>query len=261
MDHVAIFNQDRWDRLTRARALFTRPWLDLDPTTALRQVDPWGYLGDVRDTSVLCLASGGGQQSAAFAVSGARVTVFDLSAEQLARDRDAAAHYGYEVVTVQGDMRDLSVFAADQFDLVFHPYSINFVPDCRIVFREVARVLRPGGLYHVQAANPYAVGMGTHSWNGHAYELDGFYEQGAEIEAAYEEWVFDDPSERAHLARPREYRHVLGTLINGLLDQRFVLERFEEDTTPADPTSPPGSWDHFQATIPPWLFFWARSAP
>lgn len=261
MDNVSTFNQERWDRLARARALFTRPWLDLNPETALRRVDPWGHLGDVRGKSVLCLASGGGQQSAAFSVSGAHVTVFDLSAEQLARDRDAAAHYGYDVVAVQGDMRDLSVFGSDQFDLVFHPYSINFIPDCRIVFAEVARILRPGGLYYVQAANPNAVGMGTHSWNGNAYELHGFYEQGAEIEADYEEWVFADPADRADVARPREYRHLLGTLINGLLDLGFVLERIEEDTTPADPASPPGSWDHFQATIPPWLFFWTRLNP
>ena len=40
---------------------------------------------------VLCLAAGGGQQSVAFALLGANVTVFDLSETQLEHDRLAAA--------------------------------------------------------------------------------------------------------------------------------------------------------------------------
>src|SRR6478609_9611947 len=107
VDGVAAYNQERWEALARARALFTRPWLDLDAAQARQRLDPWGYLGDVRDTAVLCLAGGGGQQSAAFGLMGARVTVVDLSDGQLARDHEAAAHHGYEVATVQGDMRDL----------------------------------------------------------------------------------------------------------------------------------------------------------
>ncbi|MET0647531.1 MAG: class I SAM-dependent methyltransferase [Pyrinomonadaceae bacterium] len=58
---------------------------------------------------MLCLAGGGGRESACFALLGAAVTVFDLSPEQLERDRLAAAHYGTHVETVRGDMRDLSV--------------------------------------------------------------------------------------------------------------------------------------------------------
>ena len=36
---------------------------------------------------VLCLAGGGGQQSAAFALLGAKVTVLDFSETQLERDK------------------------------------------------------------------------------------------------------------------------------------------------------------------------------
>jgi SAM-dependent methyltransferase len=194
-------------------------------------------------------------------LAGARVTVLDLAEGQLERDREAAAHYGYNVETVQGDMRDLSAFEADRFDLIYHPYSINFVPDCRTVFAEVARVLRLGGSYAFQAANPFAPGIGTSSWNGHAYELHGLYEQGAEIEYGDEDWVFGDSP--AHLPIPgaREYRHLLGTLVNGLLDEGFALTRIEEETNHASAESEPGSWPHLLATVPPWLFFWARLKP
>src|SRR5215203_5222740 len=100
MDEVARYNQARWKALVEADALFTRPRLNLDVDSARQMVDSAGRLGDVSGKKVLCLASGGGQQSAAFALLGADVTVFDISAEQLERDREAAAHYGFEIETV-----------------------------------------------------------------------------------------------------------------------------------------------------------------
>src|ERR671921_218748 len=127
--------------------------LDLDAGRARAWLDPGGRFGELEGRSVLCLAGGGGRESAAFALLGARVTVFDLSEEQLERDRLAAAHYRKEVVTLRGDMRDLSALRGAGFDLVWHAYSINFVPDARAVFREVSRVVRPGGLYHFMCAN------------------------------------------------------------------------------------------------------------
>src|SRR5215208_2335729 len=94
-------------------------------------LDPAGWLGDLDGRRVLCLAGGGGRESACFSLLGARVTVFDLSPEQLERDRTAAAHYGKSVETLCGDMRDLSALQGADFDLVWHPYSLNFVPDPR----------------------------------------------------------------------------------------------------------------------------------
>jgi SAM-dependent methyltransferase len=154
-DDVAKYNIERWAALVKAEALFTRPWLQLDPISARQQVDPEGWLGDVAGKDILCLAGGGGQQSAAFALLGARVTVVDLSEAQLAQDRAAAAHYNIDIKTYQGDMRDLSILAESAFDLVWQPYSLNFVPDARQVFAQVARILRPKGLYYFMCANPF----------------------------------------------------------------------------------------------------------
>jgi 2-polyprenyl-3-methyl-5-hydroxy-6-metoxy-1,4-benzoquinol methylase len=133
LDNVSNYNRERWNALVRANALFTRPALHLDATSARQKIDSEGLLGELTGKRVLCLAGGGGQQSAAFALLGARVTVYDLSDAQLERDREAAAHYGFSVETIQGDMRDLSHFADGAFDVVWHPYSINFVPDIRVV--------------------------------------------------------------------------------------------------------------------------------
>src|SRR5688572_19756262 len=120
MDEIAKYNVERWRALVEARALYTRPLLDLDEPSARTVADPRGWLGALKGRHVLCLASGGGRESAAFAVLGARVTVFDLSEEQLEQDRRAAAHYGIGVLTVRGDMRDLSALDTEGFDVVSH---------------------------------------------------------------------------------------------------------------------------------------------
>jgi SAM-dependent methyltransferase len=166
MDDIARYNAERWRRLVEANAVFTQPKLDLDANTARTMVDPENKLGDLSGRRVLCLAAGGGQQSAAFAWLGAQVTVFDLAEGQLARDRQAAEHYGFSIQAIQGDMRDLSALPAATFDLVWQPYSLNFVPDSRLVFAQVRRVLRQGGLYYFACANPFFFGMRQDDWNG-----------------------------------------------------------------------------------------------
>lgn len=172
----------------------------------------------MQNKDVLCLAGGGGQQSVAFALNGARVTVLDISEGQLLRDKEAAQHYGYSVSAVQGDMRNLSIFPGDSFDIVSQPYSLNFVPDCREVFAQVARILRADGLYTFWTANPFAAGLGTPSWNGHAYEIGHSYEQGAELQYEDESWVFPDSFSEPRPDGPREYRQLLSTILNGLVD-------------------------------------------
>ena len=104
-----------------------------------------------------------------FWLLGAEVTVVDLSDVQLARDREGAAHHGLQVTNIQGDMRDLSMFPADTFDVVWQPYSVNFVPSVEPVYNGVARVLKPGGIYYMQFANPFIQAVDDEAWDGEAY--------------------------------------------------------------------------------------------
>lgn len=263
MDDVANYNKERWNAMVRANALFTRPALHLDSVSARQRIDPDGRLGELAGKQVLCLASGGGQQSTAFALLGAHVTVYDLSDGQLQRDREAAAHYGVSIETVQGDMRDLSHFADAAFDVVWHPYSINFVPEIGVVFDEVARVLRANGLYHLHFANPFFSGLVAEDWDGNGYPLKLPYMDGAEIACQDEDWVYSrSESAGEAIPAPREYRHTLSTVINGLVERGFVI-RHLSDTMDlgADPEAQPGTWDHFVAIVPPWLAVWALYCP
>ena len=106
--NVTEYNRRQWNALADAGIVCSRPILNITADRAHELVDGEGLLGELAGRRVLCLANSGGQQSVAFAFLGAEVTVFDHSAKQLASDRLAADHYGFNIRTVEGDIRDLT---------------------------------------------------------------------------------------------------------------------------------------------------------
>lgn len=252
MDDLARYNRERWEELAAADLQYTRPMLDLTPDSARELADPHGLLGEVAGGRVLCLAGGGGQQSAAFGLLGAEVTVLDLSPTQLERDRLAAAHYGLSPRLLLGDMRDLSVSEPGEFDLVWHAHSLNFIPDAVQVFREIARVLRPGGMYRVSFTNPFTHTVWETAWDGRGYSLRDPYVDGEVIDDD-PFWEFEDAEGQPRRVRgPREFRHRLSTVVNGLCGLGFCLRGLWESEE-GDMTAPPGTAAHCQAIAPWWL--------
>src|SRR5690606_3590940 len=217
-DEVTKYNQARWDALVQANVPYSRPFLDLDAESAEQVVNAQGVMAAVRGKRVLCLASGCGQQSAAFGLLGAEVAVLDFSGAQLERDQQAFDHYGLQVQLVQGDMRDLSAFADDSFDLVWQAYSINFIPDVAPVFDEITRVLRPGGQYRVEWWNPFTKGTDETTWTGDGYLLKRPYTNG-EVQFDDTDWMVQgfEGAPAQKVEGPREFNHTLSTVLNGLI--------------------------------------------
>ena len=116
---------------------------------------PREWFPPLKGLDVLCLACGGGQQGPVLAAAGANVTVFDNSPRQLDKDRFVAEREELtNLKTVEGDMRDLSAFADESFDFIFHPVSNLFINEIRPVWREAYRVLRHGGIMLAGFMNP-----------------------------------------------------------------------------------------------------------
>ncbi|MCX7609918.1 MAG: class I SAM-dependent methyltransferase [Anaerolineales bacterium] len=181
---------------------------------------------------ILGLACGGGQQGPIFAALGARVTVFDNSPAQLAQDEEVARREGLTLRTVEGDMRDLSVFPDESFDLIFHPVSNVFCPEIRPVWKEAYRVLRHGGLLLAGFVNPVYYLFGTVLEDQQTLtvryaipysDLDAFNED--ELIAWMEEGT------------PLEFGHTLTDQIGGQTDAGFMITGFYEDICPESPIS------------------------
>jgi SAM-dependent methyltransferase len=241
-------------------AHYAIPWLDLDAEAYCayreRRTDrlPEPYcddpvdrimMADVQGREVLCLAGGGGQQSAVFSLLGAAVTVLDLCPEQLESDQKAARHYGYEVATIQGDMRDLSIFPGECFDRVYQPISTLYVPDLRELYAGVARVLKPGGLYFADYCVPLLGLVESPGWDGTGYPLliTQPYMRGA---------IFEIEGKQNLTAGESfgEFHHLLSDIINGLIAEGLVIRGLWENPRPDDgpPLADlePGSKEHME---------------
>lgn len=265
MDKLAKYNKSRWEALAQAGVEYSRPYHNLTPQTAQEYLaDRLSFspqkLGDVTGKDVLCLASGGGQQTAVFGILGANVTVLDLSDTQLARDRETAVHYGYHLTSHQGDMRDLSRFTDDSFDIIWHPYSINFVPDAAPVIRQVSRVVRPGGFYYLQFSNPFW-SMDEDDWMPQGYPLKQPYVNGTQLRFSDPHWEFEDEQGKSQrIEGPHEFLHTWSAIVNALAQSGFVILGLRE--WPAgDNQAEPGSWEHMNSILPPFVTIGAVYRP
>jgi SAM-dependent methyltransferase len=161
---IQAFNRVAWDNEVDNENPYSLP-VNAEAVEAARQGDWEIFLSDTKPVprewfpglnglDILCLASGGGQQGPILAAAGGNVTVFDISPKQLAQDRIVAERDSLDILTVEGDMADLSVFVDHNFDLIVHPPSNLFVPDVHPVWAEAFRVLRPKGIMLAGFMNP-----------------------------------------------------------------------------------------------------------
>lgn len=185
---------------------------------------PREWFPDLQGRDVLCLASGGGQQAPILAAAGARVTVFDNSRKQLEQDQLVASREGLSLVTVEGDMADLSGFEDESFDLIFHPCSNLFVPDVRPVWREAFRVLRSGGVLLAGFVNPVI------------YLFDHRLEERGVLQVRHRLPYSDLNSLTKEECRaliqkgePLEFGHTLADQLGGQTDAGFLITGFYED--------------------------------
>ncbi len=238
IDHGDILQLNRaaWDRQSQSGE---SPWVQpvdeitisnakqgiwsviLTPTIEV----PRDWFGNLQGKRILGLASGGGQQMPVLAAAGGRVTSFDNSPEQLAKDRVVAEHEGLEITTVQGDMADLGVFPDGSFDLIFHPVSNVFAPDVRVVWRECFRVLDQGGSLLAGFMNPdYYLFDHEEIENGGPLEVK-FPLPYADSESL----TTEEMNARVQRGEAIEFSHSLDDQIGGQLDAGFSLAGFYED--------------------------------
>ncbi len=177
-------------------------------------------LGDVAGRDILEFGCGAAQWSIALARLGARPVALDLSDRQLEHARRAMADAGVEFPLVHGSGEAVPLPDAS-FDIVFCDHGAMTFADPYRTVPEVARLLRPGGLFafsHGSTIETLCWAPGEEEpgdrlvvdyFGMHAFEEDGF----TSFQLPYGEWI--------HLFRAN----------------RLVVEDLIEPRPPADATS------------------------
>lgn len=242
-------NRRAWDRMAETGSQFARVATDEECARPLATLDSRGWLpSSVVGLRVLCLAAGGGWQSILYAVAGADVTVLDLSSAMLALDEREAGRRNVSIRLTQGSMDDLTPFSDAAFDIVHHPVSTCYIRDLSQVYREVARVLRPGGLYISQHKQPVSLQIAERDRRDRYVIGVGYYHEGPLPPVA-------DDSYREPGAV--EYLHRWQELIGDMCRAGFVVEDLVEPKR-GDPTAPAGHFRHRGMWAPPFVRLKAR---
>ncbi|NLZ77092.1 MAG: class I SAM-dependent methyltransferase [Spirochaetales bacterium] len=234
------YNERAWDREVERKSIWTDGLTEEELRKALSGIIeirlttykpmPSSWLGDLEGKRVLAVGSGGGQQAILFAMAGSTVTLLDISGKQLEQDRKVSARLGLELELVKGDMRDLSRFEKESFDIVFNPASTVFIDDVRSFYAECARVLRPGGVFLTCITNPVL------------YLFDERLALKGRLKVRYTLPYSDIGS----LSRKRvermirtsdtfEFSHTLDDLLGGLGDAGFAIEGVYSDRSGFEP--------------------------
>lgn len=232
---VRAYNREAWNKqVDSGQNPWTKP-VDQETITRARRGDfsilltenipvPAAWFPPLNGLEVLALASGGGQQGPVLAAAGANVTVFDNSPRQLERDREVAEREGLtNLRTLEGDARDLSSFADESFDFIFHPVSNLFIPQIRPIWKDAFRVLRHGGTLLAGFMNPIF----------YLFDLDKAEQEGLMV--VTHQLPYADLDHPEILQRqitnnwPLEYSHSLTEQLAGQTDAGFHLIGFYED--------------------------------
>ena len=162
-----VDKKDRWTIPVSEQALKNAKNGNWNIVLTPKKPVPHNWFPDLKGLKILGLASGGGQQCPILATLGADVTVFDNSEKQLQQDKTLSDKFDLDIKTVQGDMKDLSVFADNSFDLIFNPCSILFVDNVLPVWKECFRVLKPNGILMSGIINPISFQLNEESLTTH----------------------------------------------------------------------------------------------
>jgi len=189
------------------------------------------FIGDLANKSVLDAGCGEGHNTRLLAQKGARVTGVDISENMIefARAEEQRQPLGirYEVAS----MSDLSPFADGSFDAVVSTMALMDCADYEGAVRELARVLRAGGMLAYNITHPcftYHIRDWDHDESGEVVgiRLGAYFQEGSHVER----WKFGaaPASEQVEPFTIVYFHRSLAEFINPVCTAGFRIEAIAE---------------------------------
>ena len=113
---------------------------------------------------------------------------------------------------------------------------MGWVPDVQPIYRGVARVLRPDGIYRVDFSNPATEFVDWNTWDGTGYRLTVPYAITERVER------FESGE-----AQCIQFRHSMSDIFNGLIEMGLSIEHVHDapDYFRRNEGAESGGWDHW----------------
>lgn len=236
---VILANSKAWDEEVNRNNYWTRivdkeaiekaksgaPPIWVTPTKNI----PLSWLENLKGKKVLNACGGGGQQTPLLSAFGAKVTVLDISKNQLSQDQKALSMYSLEAEVVEGSILSMP-FPDNSFDHIINPCSLNFVQDIEKAYDEFHRVLKTGGSLIIGIANPIL----------YIFD-DKIMEKKLKVKYTLPFSSLSSLSEKELNKRlskgdTLEFSHTMSSIFTSLLDKGFIIDGFMSDTSDTEPT-------------------------
>jgi ubiquinone/menaquinone biosynthesis C-methylase UbiE len=186
--------------------------------------------GDVEGLVLCDLACGTGVAARELARRGAEVTGIDLSLALLEIARSTEVRLSQGIIYCQGDAQRLTDIPDSIFDGVVCSLALMDIPDLDPCFREVTRILRPGGWFVFTITHPAFQGPESR-WTGKA---GGVVKR--EVRGYFREGLWHSANAKGVRGQVGAYHRMLSTIVNALASAGLRIERMEEPQ-PEDETA------------------------
>jgi SAM-dependent methyltransferase len=182
-------------------------------------------IGPLEGKRALLLGTAGGHASVSLARAGARVTAIEPSPAVLDIARNAHRDADLHVELHHGDYAELAKVRAGTIDVSVSVFALASVADLGRVFRQVQRVLRPGGAFVISLPHPsWAMVSGSPS--------------GTEVVRSYHEssprrWESSGPDGSG--VSGVDHTHTIGAVVTALVRANFRVDTLLELVATHDP--------------------------
>jgi SAM-dependent methyltransferase len=179
-------------------------------------------LSDLRGKRVLDLGCGAGEGCAEYLHRGAKHVVgIDISNRMIGEAKARNSHPGIEYQITSIEEYD---FPAKSFDYVISSFVMQYLPDIGPVFRKISHTLAKNGRFIFSQEHPVITAtIEDAGWHRDAngkklhWKVDDYFLEGQRIY----EWIVQGAS---------RYHRPLQTVVDALLDAKFMIERIVEPT-------------------------------